>query len=125
MSKKLRIVIAEDNEALRTLLELQLMGLRKVEFIEARDGIEALHLCRTQNVDLLITDLDMPRMNGVTLIKAIRSDQETRISKIPILIITGGSVELQVEALGAGGDLLLMKPLRRRALVDCIISLLP
>lgn len=117
------ILIAEDNESVRTLLELQLRGLKNATFYEASDGLEALRQIRRQIPDLLITDVSMPNMDGVSLIKEVRADPDPRINQMPIMVITASTDGQASECLHAGADLVLHKPVKSRAVLDAVLIL--
>jgi two-component system, chemotaxis family, chemotaxis protein CheY len=80
-----RILIAEDDNMTRRLL-VEGLRLRGHLVIEARDGIEALSSLDGQPLDIIITDLHMPRMNGIELTKEIRCN--IKYMKVPILVLS-------------------------------------
>ena len=69
-----KILVAEDDPEARELLKL-LLGGGDYDLLEAADGIEALDLLRTEQPDLLITDIVMPRMDGYELVRKLRQDE--------------------------------------------------
>ncbi|MBQ4833700.1 response regulator [Pseudoalteromonas sp. MMG010] len=71
---------------MRHVLINMLRSLGYKDVIEATDGLQALSLLRTQHVDLVITDLYMPKMNGIDLLNNIRKDQ--RLSSTPVIMVT-------------------------------------
>lgn len=88
-----RILIIDDSETSRMIIRrcLSLSGLDESEFFEAEDGIHALGLLADGALDLVVTDLNMPRMDGWTLIKKIRRTEHTRL--LPVLIISSVAAE--------------------------------
>ncbi len=82
----------------------------KYKIIEANNGVEALNSIKRGNTfDLIITDYNMPEMNGLEMIKKIRADDD--LSDIPIIIISAEvSKENMVEAIEAGANMEILKP---------------
>jgi CheY-like chemotaxis protein len=74
----------------------------------AVDGGEGLHKAKAEKPDLILTDLAMPRMDGLEMIKHIRLEPET--AKIPILIFTAHSSVTMEDAIEAGADQIFYKP---------------
>ena len=81
-----RIIIVDDSESTRYVIKLALAET-EATIIEATDGTEALGLFDGRKIDLLITDYNMPKMNGDKLIKKIRQIEEYR--QTPVLLLTG------------------------------------
>jgi excisionase family DNA binding protein len=104
-----QIMVVDDNEIFRSLLLTLLQETPGYAVQGAKDGEEALALCQTMAFDLLITDLQMPRMDGLTLIRHVkRLYPHTRT-----IIVTGfGAKENAIEALRFGVNEYLEKPIR-------------
>ena len=119
MAKK--ILIVEDEESIRILLKLFLVRLNYKTY-EARNGLEGLGMARQFEPHLIITDLMMPVMDGIALVKSIRADE--KLKNIPIIVLTGGTGELQQTASVAGASTVMSKPIVRRDLIDVIDSIL-
>ena len=116
----MRLLLIEDDAPLRLTLARQLEadGLR-VDL--AKDGEEGLFLAREYPVDLLIVDLGLPRLNGLTIVQRLRQDG----SVVPILILTArGSWQDKVVGLEAGADDYLVKPFEYPELAARIKALL-
>ncbi len=102
----MRLLLIEDDAALRLTLARQLEadGYR---VDQAKDGEEGLFLAREYPVDLVIVDLGLPKLNGLTIVQRLRQDG----SALPILILTArGSWQDKVVGLEAGADDYLVKP---------------
>lgn len=82
------ILYVEDDDSIRESLASLFRKVFK-EVHTASDGIEALDLLETISVDALITDLNMPNLNGVELIKTIRTDEEKTNKFLPIFVTSG------------------------------------
>lgn len=101
------IIVVDDSITTRTL-ERNILEAAGYRVSVATDGIEALDLLMIEdNVSLVVTDLEMPRMNGLELCKAIRSG---RYSNLPIIMVTSlGNEEEQKKGLDAGADAYIVK----------------
>ena len=108
-----QILIAEDDKNTRRLMEAVLKE-HGYHPILACDGLEALKLLDTHHVDLVILDIMMPKKDGITVLKELRS----RGSKIPVLILTAKSeVDDKVLGLDSGANDYLTKPFHSRELL--------
>lgn len=102
-----RILIVDDEEKLVLGLQLGLEMLPNCEVAVATDGRQALQLCEQRSFDLLITDYQMPGMNGIALAKHIRRLYPQTV----IIMITGGGGEmLQEQIKGTSIQRILDKP---------------
>jgi signal transduction histidine kinase/DNA-binding NarL/FixJ family response regulator len=119
---RVSVVVAEDDAVSRGLVADFLAGLG-FEVRRAPDGAAALEQLRNAAVDLLITDLVMPRVDGMELIRAVHSGKATRAPKI-IAVSASASDYTSHEALDAGCDAFLPKPLHLGDLLDRITELL-
>lgn len=101
------IMVVDDNSDMREFLQSKLEG--SYEVIPVRNGKLAIELLSETNVDLVISDISMPEMNGLDLCRSIRDNIE--ISHLPIIILSArSSVESKIEAMKAGADLYIEKP---------------
>ena len=105
---RMRVLVVDDEASIRDLLS-KTLALAEYDVDTAPDGATALDRMRTYSYDLLIADLKMPGMDGLTLIK-----QAKRLkSDLPVIIITGYSTESSaIEAVNLGVDGDLTKPFR-------------
>jgi two-component system chemotaxis response regulator CheY len=116
-----KIVIADDSALARMFIRrcLEIAGLGDSEFYEAGDGEEALRRLKEINADMLVTDLTMPHMNGVELLKRIAASP--RFSGLPILVVTSaGNEEQRKQLLELGATRILSKPISPPMLVEAI-----
>ena len=117
------ILLVDDYEFIRTILERMLQQLGYQNLRMAADGVDALHLLRTRPVDLVITDYHMPEMDGIDLFQAMQ--QNPVLAKIPVLLISGVPTEkFATQALAMGIQSTLNKPFRTEQLDQEIQSLL-
>ena len=117
------ILIVDDEEDIRELIAMNLMRQEKYSLIEARDGLEALKMARSQKPDLIVLDLMLPEMDGVTVYKELREDSKTR--DIPIIMLTArGRLEEKLGGLELGADDYMTKPFSPKELVLRVRNLL-
>jgi CheY-like chemotaxis protein len=92
------------------------------EILTAADGEEALKVCMEKKPDFIITDIMLPQMSGIELIKKLRSTDEFAVT--PIIAFTAGSITMREDAKKAGAHLVLEKPIRRIDLLQKVDELL-
>lgn len=118
-----KILIVEDSPTMRQLVGFALKRLPGAEIIEAADGVEGLKKINSNVFDLIITDINMPVMDGLKLISLVRRDVNYR--NIPIMIITTeGGAEDRERALALGADAYITKPIQAGQVLDTARSLL-
>ncbi|MEM7619441.1 MAG: response regulator [Pseudomonadota bacterium] len=103
-----RVLAVDDSKTMRNMISFTLNGAG-YNVTEANDGQEALTIAGKEDFDLIITDVNMPNMDGITLLKNLR--QNSKFSSTPILILTteGGSDKKQ-EGKAAGATGWIVKP---------------
>lgn len=117
-----KILIVDDDPDIRLLIDFHLSS-EGFEIIEASDGLEALDALKENHVDIIITDLTMPNMDGYELIKVLRESSDK--SSIPILMLTGKEEErVSRDGLTYQPDDFLPKPFTKDQLKEKIIRLL-
>lgn len=93
-----RVLIIDDSITSRMIIKkcLNMAGINNADFIEADNGIKALDVLAEQNIDLIITDIIMPKLNGTNLIKRIQI--KDKMKNIPVIIISSiGHDEMEWE----------------------------
>jgi signal transduction histidine kinase/DNA-binding response OmpR family regulator/ligand-binding sensor domain-containing protein len=109
-----RLLVVEDNDDLRSFIISSLGG--EFQFLEARDGKEGMEKAFDEVPDLIISDVMMPEMDGITMTKRIKRD--TRTSHIPLILLTAKtSEENKLSGLETGADDYLTKPFNRNELL--------
>ena len=117
------ILAVDDSSSLRQMVAFTLKN-SGFEVIEAIDGQDAIEKLRDRTVDLVLTDQNMPRMDGLSLVRHLRSLPQYQ--KIPILILTTeSSDEMKQAGRAAGATGWLVKPFDPRKLVEVIHKVLP
>jgi chemosensory pili system protein ChpA (sensor histidine kinase/response regulator) len=117
-----QILIVDDSLSVRKSLS-QLVRDAGFQPLIARDGIEALEVMQKQKPDLVLTDLEMPRMSGLELSAHIRASEETR--DLPVIMVTSRTMQKhRDEAERWGVDLYVSKPFAEDDLIGSIHSIL-
>ena len=115
-----RILVVDDEESIRDLLRLVLTG-EGYSVVTANDGEEAIEHLEAQRFDLVITDLVMPRVNGVEVLRAAKRID----SNFPVIVITGyPSVETMTELVRLGAGDYLTKPFNVDVVLVTVAKLL-
>ena len=119
-----RILIVEDSETMRSLLAASLEELEApVKITEAASGFEALRVLPREDFDLVVTDINMPDINGLELVSFVRNNQ--RFESIPVVIVsTEGSERDRDKGLQLGADAYLVKPFEPAELREVVSDLL-
>jgi len=105
------VLIVDDSYSMRSVIRkiINLSGIKTDQTYEAQNGIEALDVLSQHWVDVIISDINMPEMNGIELIKRLKQDDLYK--EIPVIFVTTeGSLERIQEAKGAGAGGFLKKP---------------
>jgi DNA-binding response OmpR family regulator/signal transduction histidine kinase len=110
-----RVLLAEDNGDMRTYLQ-KLLQTAGFEVVTAVDGEEALSMAALLEPDLILSDIMMPKVDGLQLVSSLRTDPELR--DIPVLLLSArAGEEAKVEGLAAGANDYLTKPFSARELI--------
>ena len=107
MAKK--ILIAEDSPTMRSLIASTINALGDYEIIEAANGFEALRILPREKVDLVITDINMPDINGLELVSFVKGNAMYRSTPL-FIISTEGSARDREKGLALGAEAYLVKP---------------
>lgn len=105
------VLVVDDSAAIRKILQrvLRQTGMSIREIYEAGDGQEALDVLKDQEIDLVLTDINMPKMDGLQLLGAVKAS--TKCRDIPVVMITTEGGETKVaEALKLGAAGYVRKP---------------
>ncbi|HOZ79561.1 MAG TPA: response regulator [Ferruginibacter sp.] len=115
------IMLVDDNEEILDFLDRILQ--KKYAIIRATDGVQALKLLETEAVQLIVSDVMMPGMDGFELCKTIKSNLE--YSHIPVILLTAkNTIQSKVQGLELGADAYIEKPFSKEHLMAQIASLL-
>lgn len=113
-----KILIVDDSVTMRQMVEFTLKKAGH-EVHAASDGRVALEACKTESFDLIITDMNMPNMSGLDLIKALRTQANTQSKPILVLTTEAGS-EMKAAGRAAGATGWIVKPFNPQALIDVL-----
>ena len=111
----LRVLVVDDQESMQMLIGASLRGLGLKDIVCAGDGVEALEALKRRTADLILLDLEMPRMGGLDTLKAIRAD--ANLKRAAVIMVTGradAGVVREIVAVGING--FLIKPVSADAL---------
>ena len=118
-----KFLIVEDSPTMRRLISFSLQTFRNAKIIEAVDGLDALRKLASDKIDLIVTDINMPVMDGLKLVSMVR--QNAMLKNIPIIIITTeGAEEDRERGLALGANAYIAKPIQSSHLIKTISELL-
>jgi two-component system chemotaxis response regulator CheY len=104
-----RILVADDSPVSRSLVASALSDVDGVEVARVSSGVEAVKLVATDSFDLVLTDVNMPDINGLELLRFIKTNE--RLRALPVLVISTDAAEPErLRALSLGADGYLAKP---------------
>jgi two-component system, chemotaxis family, chemotaxis protein CheY len=120
---ELRYLVVDDFSTMRRIVRglLREMGCQRSE--EAADGLAALHMLRQSAYDFVLSDINMPNMNGFDLLKAIKAD--ATLKHLPVLLVTAEACKEDIAlAAQAGAAGYIVKPLTGAALEAKVLAVL-
>ena len=119
----MRVLFVEDNEINRRVVG-EMLRAGGFEMAEAADGASGLQMIEANDYDLVLMDLRMPGMDGITAIRHIRARSDDK-AKVPVIVVTadaGSTIDADCKA--AGADEVILKPVSMSNLYDTIGALL-
>ena len=120
---ELTALVVEDSPTMRQLIVFALRRLQTLKVTEADDGVDALKKLQVGRFDILITDINMPVMDGLKLVSIVRRDATHK--DIPIVIITTeGAQEDRQRALALGANAYITKPIQAPQVINTVKELL-
>lgn len=116
-------LVVDDSPTMRQLISFSLKRIPGCRIVEANDGVDALKKLAMEKFSLILTDINMPVMDGLKLVSMIRKDSEYK--KIPIIIITTeGAEDVRNEGLALGANDYVAKPIKTGELLTAVNKLL-
>ena len=114
----MKLLVVDDSSTMRRIIKNTLQRLGYEDILEAEHGVEAWQIMdTTEGIQILITDWNMPEMNGLDLVKKVRADE--RYTSIPIIMVsTGGGKAEVITALKAGVNNYIVKPFTPQVLKE-------
>jgi two-component system chemotaxis response regulator CheY len=123
MSAQYSCLVVEDSPMMRQLIVLALSRVKSLRVTEADDGVDGLRKLATGKFDIVLTDINMPIMDGLKLVKRIRTDATHK--DVPIIVITTeGSKEDRQRALQLGANAYITKPIQAPQVIAKVKELL-
>jgi two-component system chemotaxis response regulator CheY len=123
MSAEYTCLVVEDSPMMRQLLVFALSRVKNLKVTEADDGVDGLRKLAGNKFDLILTDINMPIMDGLKLVKRVRSDPMHKETPI-IIITTEGSTEDRQRALQLGANAYITKPIQAPQVIAKVKELL-
>jgi two-component system, chemotaxis family, chemotaxis protein CheY len=118
-----KVLVVEDSPTMRQLIVFALKRLRGLSIVEANDGVDGLKKIAADKFDLILTDINMPIMDGLKLVSLVRNDPHHR--SIPIVVITTeGANEDRERALALGANDYITKPIQTNTIIEVTRRLL-
>lgn len=115
----MKILIVDDFSTMRRIIKNLLRDLGFNNTLEADDGLTALPILQAGGIDFLVTDWNMPGMQGIDLLKTVRADE--KLSTLPVLMVTAETKREQIiEAAQAGVNGYIVKPFTAATLKEKI-----
>ena len=119
MNKDMKILIVDDFSTMRRIIKNLLRDLGFTNTVEADDGTTALPILNAGGIDFLVTDWNMPGMQGIDLLKHVRADE--KLANLPVLMVTAEQKREQIiEAAQAGVNGYIVKPFTAATLKEKI-----
>ena len=120
-----RILLVDDSATVRSLVKVFLMG-HHFEYVEASGGEHAVEILRNIVPDLVIADINMPGIDGLSFVKRLRADVRPEVRALPIILLTADkSQNVHERALEAGASEFVRKPVSSGDLLQAIERLFP
>lgn len=117
------IITVDDSSTMRRIIKNTLQKLGFETILEAGNGVEALEVMSKNKVDMIVTDWNMPEMDGLTFVKAVRAKEEYK--DLPILMITTEAAKEDIlTALRSGVNNYVVKPFTPETLQEKVFKLL-
>jgi type IV pilus assembly protein PilB len=120
--QKEKVLVVEDSRTILAVVKY-FLELEGFEVLTASDGIAGIDVAKTQQPRVIITDYNMPGMDGMAMVKSLRSDPQTRGVAI-IMLTSEESIERETQALSAGADDYILKPVEPRRLAARVKALI-
>ena len=123
MEKNIKILVVDDFATMRKVLRNLLKQAGYENIIEAEDGVTALRTLKSQKIDFVISDWNMPNMTGIELLKAVRADSD--LATMPFLMVTVEALQDKViAAVKAGVNNYIVKPFTAEVLNEKITKIM-
>ncbi len=116
------ILAVDDSASMRQMVSFTLKGAG-YEVVEAADGVEALNIAKTRSVNLVITDVNMPNMDGITLIRELRNLPSYKFTPL-LMLTTESGTEKKQQGKAAGATGWIVKPFNPDQLLKTVAKVI-
>jgi two-component system chemotaxis response regulator CheY len=116
-------LVVDDSPTMRQLISFSLKRIPGSRIVEANDGVDALKKLATQSFSLVLTDINMPVMDGLKLVAMMRNDGQYKTIPI-IMVTTEGAENGRKQGLALGANAYVAKPIKTGELLDTVNQLL-
>ena len=123
MSAEYTCLVVEDSPMMRQLLVFALSRVKNLKVTEADDGVDGLRKLASNKYDVILTDINMPIMDGLKLVKRVRTDPIHKDTPI-VVITTEGSEEDRQRAIDLGANAYITKPIQAPQVIAKVKELL-
>ena len=123
MDKHIKILVVDDFATMRKVIRNLLKQVGYENIVEAEDGVIALKILKSQQIDLIVSDWNMPNMTGLELLKAVRSDEDLK-STLFLMVTAEALQDNVIAAVKAGVSNYIVKPFTAELLNDKITKIL-
>ena len=121
--RRFNALVVEDSPPMRKMIVFALSRVRELDVVEADDGVDALRRIAGTKFDIIITDINMPILDGLKLVKRLRADDNYK--DVPIVIITTeGAAEDRQRALTLGASAYITKPIQAQQVISLVREIL-
>ena len=121
--RRFNALVVEDSPPMRKMIVFALSRVRELDVVEADDGVDALRRIAGTKFDIIITDINMPILDGLKLVKRLRADDNYK--DVPIVIITTeGAAEDRKRALALGANAYITKPIQAQQVISLVREIL-
>jgi two-component system chemotaxis response regulator CheY len=118
-----KVLVVEDSPTMRQLIVFALKRIRGFQIVEANDGVDGLKKLSADKFDLILTDINMPIMDGLKLVSMVRNDPNYKETPI-IVITTEGATEDRERALALGANEYITKPIQTMKILETVKKLM-
>ena len=118
-----KVLVVEDSPTMRQLIVFALKRIRGFQIVEANDGVDGLKKLSADKFDLILTDINMPIMDGLKLVSMVRNDPHYKETPI-IVITTEGATEDRERALALGANEYITKPIQTVQILETVKKLM-
>ena len=120
--KGLTFMIADSNENIRSIVHGVLRGFGATNVIEVADGEVAQRDIASKQIDILLCEVNLPKIDGFSLIKALRNDPENPMRFIPVVILTSHTQQKFIEkSRDCGANIVIAKPIAAKTIYDRLV----